>query len=408
MIRILITLALTILIIPLIAQDIPKFHRKTSAQIQKGVVDGSIRQSSAAYQYTFIGNYQAALDHYELHLDWRLDSLTPRDSLELLTFRATDAFDYLAERTKEEEIVIISEAHHKPQHRVFTTQLLEQLYANGFRYLGLECLTNNPVDSNLFLMDTELNERGYPMDSPITGYYAQEPQMGQLIRKALELGFELFAYERTQKGIERDLQQALNIQRFLQQQQEKSPGKEIGKVVIHCGWYHAIESAFPKRQSDHYMAYHLKQLTGIDPLTIYQDALSEKSLFPASPYYELIEAKEISILINPKNEVYQGPARMDHFDVLIYHPPTRMINGRPHWIAENPALIAHELQLMPRMDYPILAKAYDYGEDIKKATPIDVIEVANNDVPRVFYLPKGMYLIEVNGTFPYKYTWEIK
>ncbi|MEO1438216.1 MAG: hypothetical protein AAFV80_21925 [Bacteroidota bacterium] len=388
------------LTIPLFAQDIPKFFRKTSAQIQEGLKDGSISKSSAAYQYTFIGDYEAALEQYELHLDWDLDSLTAKDSLDLLSYHPINAFNYLAERTREEEIVIISEAHQKPQHRVFTTQLLESLYANGFRYLGLECLSNNPVDSNLFLLDTGLNERGFPWDSPITGYYAQEPQMGQLIRKALDLGFELFAYERTHKGTERDLQQAQNIKRFM----DHLPEGGKGKIVIHCGWYHAIESNFPKRKNDHYMAYHLKRLTGIDPLTIYQDALSEKRLSPPSPYYSLIEAEEMSVLLNLEGQAYQGPNGMNHFDLLIYHPPTRMVNGRPHWIAEHPELQPHELQLLPRTAFPLLAKAYNYGEDIKKATPIDVIEVANNDVPRVFYLPKGTYLIDVEGTFPYKYT----
>ena len=62
------------------------------------------------------------------------------------------------------------------------------------------------------------------------------------------------------------------------------------KIVLHCGWYHAIESDYPKRKSDNYMAYHLKKRTGINPLTIYQDALSEKVSMEESPYFKMIEA----------------------------------------------------------------------------------------------------------------------
>ena len=41
------------------------------------------------------------------------------------------------------QIVMINEAHHVPQHRVFTYRLLEDLWQKGYRYLALEALSEN-------------------------------------------------------------------------------------------------------------------------------------------------------------------------------------------------------------------------------------------------------------------------
>ncbi len=381
------------------------FERKFSAEIEKELAEGKLRFSSAAYDYTYIGNYSKALEKYESHLNWGLDTMTYEDSIRFTKYRPIPAKEYLAERLQNEQIVIISEAHQKPQHRVFTAELLEMLYENGFRYLGMEAIMPSITDSTKYLMDTLLMERGYPINSRLTGGYVREPQMGNLVRKALDLGFMIFGYERTNKDIERDLRQAMNIEKFMNAHPD-------GKVVIHCGWYHAIESDYTKHlrggKKGNYMAHHLKNRTGIDPLTIYQDVLSEKVLKEESPYYQMIDAEEMSVLVNDKGEVFNGVDEQSHFDILLYHPRTKYIKNRPDWLVklEGNRFVEIKKQKIKPDQYPVLVEAREVGE--KNSVPLDIIELidANDETPLV--LKKGHYTISITDKNRTVQTYKIK
>ena len=166
------------------AKSIPLHDLKYSAEIAK--MDNASR---AASYYSYIGQYEKALATYELNVSWNFDTLRPKDSLDFLTYQPVEALSYLAERSKSEELVIVSEAHQKPSHRVFTREMLAAFYDNGFRYLGLEAVPLHYQDSTQFLLDTALHQRGYPLNSPLTGTYSREPQMGNMIREAIDLGF---------------------------------------------------------------------------------------------------------------------------------------------------------------------------------------------------------------------------
>lgn len=78
------------------------------------------------------------------------------------------------------------------------------MYQNGYQYLGLEAL-----------FDSLINERKYPIQE--SGYYIKEPEFGNLITEALNIGYKLFSYEATKNknGEEREIEQALNIQKFI-------------------------------------------------------------------------------------------------------------------------------------------------------------------------------------------------
>jgi len=376
------------------------YENKFSDEIEKELADGTLRTSSAAYHYTYIGNYQKALENYELHLDWGLDSISYQDSLDFLGYKVVPAKEYLSERIEQEQIVIISEAHQKPQHRIFTTELLEDFYNKGYRYLGIETITPNRTDSTKILMDILLHQRGYPLKSPVTGGYTREPQMGNLVRTALNLGFEIFAYERKVRGLDRDLQQAMNIEHF----REKHPN---GKILIHCGWNQAIESDYPKRKTDNWLAYHIKNRTGIEPLTIYQDALSEKTILPESPYYKMIESDEVSVLLNEKGDVFSG-AEKEHFDILIYHPRTTYIRNRPSWLVDKAAntFVKIKKNKAKSAQYPIMVEAFLNGE--KNAVPIDIIEIKNRKEKTRLLLPKGIYNIKITDRNREEFDYQIE
>ena len=369
----------------LCAQKINDIHELYfSHEIDSLLTHTDFRESSAAYFYSYIGQYKKAIETYDIQLDWGLDSVSQSD---IETFKANyksvPALPYLESIFKDHQVVIVSEGHHKPQHRLFTRMLLQSLYDQGFRYLGMETLMPNFLPGPAFLMDTALNNRGYALNTPMTGFYTREPQMANLVREAIAIGFELFAYERKAKG-ERDLAQAKNIQKFMDQHPDE-------KVLIHCGWYHAIESDLPKRQKHNWMAYHLKQLTGIDPLTIYQDALTEKVFHPSSPLINN-DMDQPSLFLNKQEEVYT----IEHFDILINHPKTEFIENRPNWlayVAENKWIPLKKRWIKP-FSFPIILKAYHW-EEPKEATPVDIYECIDSSIKPYLVLPPGKYRIEV-------------
>ena len=390
--QILILATLISIVNPLFSQKKLQLHdKKFSYEIENEKKEGKLSHSSAAYYFTYIGDYLNSLDNYSLQLDWNLDTISYSDSLKFSKYKPVNAVEYLGEKVQDEQIVIISEAHQMPQHRVFTTTLLKELYESGFRHLGLETLTPSYGDSTKFLMDTLLNERGYPLNSPLTGFYCREPQMGNLVREAIRLGFTIFGYEQTNREVERDLQQAINIQKYM----NAYPNE---KIIIHCGWYHAIESDYPKRKSDNYMAYHLKKRTGKNPLTIYQDALSERINFEEnSPYFNMVKSEEVSVLVNENNDVFGGFGENVHFDIFIYHPPTKFVKNRPDWLlkGEEKKFVVVEKNRIKSKEYPVIVEAILAKEE--NSVPVDVIELLDKEDAKELILEKGEYRIRLTN-----------
>ncbi|PHN03489.1 hypothetical protein [Flavilitoribacter nigricans] len=380
-------IALTVQALP--AQRIQMYDLKFSDQILEELKAGKLHEASAAYLFTYIGKYREALDQYEVPLAWGLDAMSAAEKADFQQYRPVNAYRYLEQRTKDEELVIISEAHHKIQHRVFTRNMLATLYGNGFRYLGIEALNTSIEDPENLLLDTELQQRGYPLNGPVSGTYTREPQMSNMIREAIAMGFEVFGYERATSGEERDVQQAKNILQFMEDHPD-------GKVVIHCGWYHAIESNYPKREDTYYMAHLIKQLSDIDPLTIYQDALSERFLDAESPYYKMVKAEDVSVLINGSGEVFNGKPGEDHFDIMVYHPRTKYRKNRPDWLYHLPdhTFVKVKSELLEKDQFPVLVKAYPVGE-VPEAMPMDIIELSTPNDNTYLVLKKGKYRVEM-------------
>jgi len=359
---------------------------KTSEEIENELESGEIRSSSAAYYYTYIGETEKALETYEIPVEWGLDTMSENEREWFSEYEPVNAQEYLSQRVEKEQIVIISEAHHKPQHRVFTADMLDVFYEKGYRYLGLETLTPNFVDPSKYLMDTMINKRGYALNSPLSGFYTREPQMGNMVRKAISLGMTVFGYEYTGGELDRDLGQAKKIAEYMADHPE-------GKILIHCGWYHAIESNYPKYEGANYMAYHLKQITGIDPLTIYQDVLSEKRELEESPYYRELDAVEVSVLVDDKGDVFNGKIGTDHFDILVYHPETSYKKNRPDWLYKESLKEVYEAYKGREEDYPIIVEAYKLEEE--NGVPVDRVEYMEITEKKPLLLELGKYRIRI-------------
>ncbi|MCP3930015.1 MAG: TlpA family protein disulfide reductase [Bacteroidetes bacterium] len=365
-----------------IKDSIPLHEYKFSREIEEKLAKGEIKLLRAAQFYSYIGEYQKALSvPCEKQLEWGFDTLTKEDKKYFKEFSPFNAVDAIVKRASHEKIVIINEAHHKPLHRVFTKKILKGLYEQGYRYFGLEALSNCSYVPPQFC-DSLLNTRGYPLNSPLSGTYVREPQMSNLIREAHEMGFELFAYEKF--GQDREFHQA----KYIAEITEKNPE---AKFLILCGWYHLLESEY----SIKWMATHLREMTGINPFTIYQDILIERYCTQESPFMEMMDYDEPKVFINEKGDFYNGSPTNKMFDALVYHPRTKYINNRPDWLAN---LEGHQFYKIDdiQIEYPCLIKAYKKKES-NHSVPIDIIEKDYKQDPTALILPTGVYRIEIEN-----------
>lgn len=353
----------------------PLHQYKYIAEIEAEAAAGNLRVSRAAQYYSYIGAFERALRvPNEVPLEWGFDTLTQADKSHFAGFQPQPALEALLQKAELTQVLILNEAHHKPQHRVFTRSLLKGLFERGYRYFGLEALTNCAGG----FCDSTLNERGYALNSPITGTYVTEPQMGNLIREAIAAGFEVFPYEQFSR--DRELDQARNISAFMKAHPD-------GKVLLHCGWYHLLEE---ENQGYTYMAAHLQELTGIDPLTVYQDILVERHCTPESPFYDMVgHYDKPTVFIDQKGRLYNGHDGFEHFDALLYHPRTTYQRNRPSWLTRLPA---HRLVEVDNIGigFPVLVKAYR-SEEPPEAVPVDIIEKAAAWDPTALVLPPGAY-----------------
>jgi len=334
---------------------------KFSSYIQDSIIEISGAQK-AAWEYSYIGDIE------NMHKSWDRDyqntrevSQQVRDTMALLSI--VNAQEYILERAKDYQVVIINEAHHMPQHRVFTTRLLEDLKAQGFKHLGLETFFASETN------DSTLQANGYPILT--TGYYSKEPQFGNLIREALHSDYKVFGYESQghANGKEREINQARNIQEYL----SKYPDE---KLIIHCGFDHGYEGDM-SNSWEKAMAGRLTEFTGIDPLTITQTVFSERSsLDLESPYYQLVDVPEASVFLDEEGKSFGDYRSGSWFDIAVFHPRSGGFD-RPKWMVYGERKELAYSFMDADINCPCLVFAYKEGEEIGTAVPYDIQETSD-------------------------------
>lgn len=150
--------------------------------------------------------------------------------------------------SKDKKVVMLNEMHWLPKHRIFAAKLLQPLKDNGYGYLAVEAVNRDFV--------ADLNKRGFPTKN--SGYYTREPFFGWLLRKAIDLGFKIVAYDEFDTE-NREKAQAENLKKIF----EKDAN---AKVFVYAGIDHILEH----HPANKWMAAYFKEITGIDPLTIDQ------------------------------------------------------------------------------------------------------------------------------------------
>ncbi len=351
------------------------FSEDIAKELEKDTV--AWKYQTAAIKYSFISDYKTTLATWDKGAPTRIYTPTPSDSAFLKNTKTENAKNYILNRSKTEDIIIINEAHHNPKHRVFTTSLLEELYKNGYRYLGLEAL-----------FDTAINQRNYATQE--SGFYTAEPAFGNLIFEARKIGFILFGYEASEgkNGKEREIEQAQNIYAFMQNNTE-------GKYIIHCGFDHVYENEVAGWEKA--MAGRLKEYTQIDPFTIDQVKFTERSKPEFGHFFVYATPeKEPFVLINQQFEVFNGISHPKQTDIVVIHPITTYNSDRPDWMINN-KIPYNAIRHLKNYHYPLQLLAYRKNEFENNGVPADIVELTNKESTKQLYLNAGEYTLIIKN-----------
>jgi hypothetical protein len=344
-------------------------------------------QQEAGLRYSYIGHYPKSLELFS-NIFGKTQAITKNDSLYFSNFKPSDAKNYIVDQAQSNQILIINEAHHQPLHRIFATNLLKDLYISGYRYLAMEALSEK---------DFSLNSRKYPIQDS-RQFYVNEPQMGNLIREALRLGFTLVPYDfyENDNFETRDANQAKNIKKVFD--------KDIyAKMLIYCGYDHVFECQ--ETSIGKPMAQYLKEMTGINPLTIDQVDMSEKSEIGfESPLLQLSKVEKPSVYLVNLGAVFNGRKGQNRVDIKVFHPHTTYYHDRPEWLLNVQLkkwyfFPIHQIKIA----FPVLIQAFKKGENAL-AMPIDIVEIMPSKVIKPLALPEGAYELRV---FNAQNEWEI-
>ena len=203
---------------------------------------------------SFVGEYEEALEIFDRKGSGS-ENYTAEDSLEISLYHTVKAKELLLKIADTCRIIIINEAHHIPQHRIITTELLKDLYDKGFRYFAAETICNETG-----IKDSLFRNGNYP--ELWTGFYTKEPLYGDLIRQALKTGYKIIPYEKSSDSkIDREYAMANNLSKVFEEDKN-------AMILIHCGYAHIKKT---------WMAGNLEKLTGLSSFRIDQTVMKECS-----------------------------------------------------------------------------------------------------------------------------------
>ena len=356
---------------------------------------------------SYLGDYEEAYRYEEIllaHFD-SFNKLREQNKKEIKSSRVdslamVSALDFVSSKAQGHQVIMINEEHRHSLHRGFLSKLLPVLYEKGFRYFAAETFASK---------DSLLNERGYPIQS--SGFYTSDPVFSRLVRAAKMEGYKTVAYEfegefpskasPEEKQEMREKGQAMNIiQRIL----EEDP---TAKIVVFAGRAHIAEARTP---SFGFMAWHFKELTGIDPFTIDQTQLSERfAEFDEPPIYRyLVEDRQPDEPVVFVNQNMNGWSGSQFYDLTVLHPRSFDISGRINWLnndsLKNISLLAGNLNLQDvvsgsvfNVSGPLEVQAFKEG-DAEDAVPLDIVLIKPGEKMRPLLLCPGNFLLKVRDS----------
>lgn len=332
-----------------------------------------------------LGNYAEALKWADVGSQ-KSPSGEPSDLSPLDGYEPVDALDAISIVGKTAQIILINEAHHVPQHRAFTLELLGVLRKRGFTHFAAE---------TLYETDGDLNERGYP--TATSGAYINEPLYGDLVRTAIRLGYRVVPYEwagvhQGAPGGGREQRERGQAQNLIDRVLVDQPN---ARILVHAGYGHINEASPPGRLK--MMGQHLKEMTGIDPFTIDQTLMTEHSApeYEHDLYRSVMDQKLISrpsLFRNAEGQWWT--AQQGVRDVSLFHPRSIYRDGRPTWLGmagmRTPYTLPGDV-CGSATRCLVRARAANETQD---AIPVDQVEVVVGRSIPALMLPPGKFVLE--------------
>lgn len=323
---------------------------------------------------------------------------TPVEIAAVTAAKKRDAMPTIVGIARDRRIVILNEEHDAPEDRAFGLAVARALRPLGFTALAAETFTNDEDPARTDM--AALAMRGYPIRR--TGTYTADPVFGDFVRQALALGYKPVAYEETDgqraKGgtdiASREEAEASNLSA------EIARAPQV-RFLIHVGYAHAAETPLGKGdKANLWIAGRLKAKTGIDPLTIDQTGLGAANASRSGSLLRGIAQRGVTrpvILFSGGEPLRVGQYR-DAVDLQVVHPATRLVHGRPDWLA---TMGRHPVRPAPDLvpaSGRALVQAF-LAREGPDAVPVDqaVLEPRH---PRWFMLPDRPVRFVVKETLP--------
>ncbi len=328
-----------------------------------------------------VGRYADALLYDDVGSEPRPDA--PGVLRALDGYTPADALETVARAAAGRQVVMVNEAHPVPQHRAFTLQLLARLRREGFTWFAAE---------TLFDEDTALERRGYPVAA--SGAYTTEPVYGDLVRTALRLGYHVVPYD-SPPGVDLDPRERLQAANLAERILKLDPH---ARIVVHAGYGHIAKAVRPGSLIP--MAIRFRELTGIDPYTVDQAHMTERSRPEVEePLYRAVAARgdltHPTVFVNAEGRPWSAnPAQ---YDAVVFSPRSVYEQGRPTWLRMGGLRSPHTLPPdVCGTARGCLVRAR-YEAESADAVPVDQVIVAAGTPAPVLMLPEGRFRVTVEG-----------
>lgn len=310
------------------------------------------------------------------------DVAPPIAALDCALYESMPAIESIVDLAQNRSAIMINESHHVPLHRAFSTSLIAELRDIGFTHFGAETFVENLYD--------HFEDGGAP--STEMGLYSVEPIFGDLVRRAIALGFVLFSYE--QKAQQQFPGQDRLLARAVREQSQAANIKKIfdtdpgARVYVHAGGAHnrkdsAGDDGIP------WMAFRFKSLTGIDPLSVDLAGTPSSALKLQGPLYRAVE--RCGSIVEPAVLKARdgGYLARPGYDVTVFFPHVDYSMGRADWLVTMLDRRIVAIQLDPEAERT-LVRAFVEGEP-PNAVSMDQILVPPTVDRAILAVPVGRY-----------------
>jgi hypothetical protein len=276
----------------------------------------------------------------------------------------------IAQIASREQIVMVMEDHFVSKTREMIGETLPFFADEGFTHYAAEAIGESG--------DT-LKKRGFPISK--SGFYTSDPQFGNVIRRAIDLDFQLLGYDFNPLSHEsREEYAATKLAGLFQ-------GNPQTKLFVHAGHAHVLKHTTP--QGQRWLASLLWEKTGIEPFTIWQWS----AMHDAHEYRAIAERLQDQrdfdepVLLMPPPSADVGFRNLPRVDAILVHPPDVSIApaNRTVLFSGKKVKIVGSCNVPDR---PIAVAAVKQGEPTNSIA-LDQVMLRNNENAFSLWVPSG-------------------